>query len=234
MRWKHLVAAIALLLAAAPVLATPPPYTAFYEAFAYGNTLKTRSTVNYEPGRVRMSLEARVVGFLRLLGRFEMSREAIVANGPEGLRLLESHHSQTQPRRNQEVHTRFDWESGRAEGVNNGKPFSVKVSEDTMDYLSVLLVIMQELRTEADVQRQSVEVIERDRVREYQLVREGTERLDTKLGRLETVKVTRRDDDRGIALSAWFAPELHYIPVRFDYEADGRVYVLNITELDWH
>ncbi|OOG25902.1 hypothetical protein B1C78_05910 [Thioalkalivibrio denitrificans] len=234
MPWKFTAAALALILTAAPATATPPPYTAFYEATAYGNTLKTRSSVNYEPGRVRMSLDARVVGFLRLLGRFEMSREAIVSIGPEGLRLLESLHSQVQPRRSREVHTRFDWETGRAEGVNNGEPFSLSVSEDTMDYLSVLLAIMQELQTGTAAQRQTVEVIERDRVRSYRLVREGTERIRTELGRLDTVKVTRRDDDRGIALSAWFARDLHYIPVRFDYEADGRVYVLNITELDWH
>ena len=234
MPWKLAAAALALILTAAPAMATPPPYTAFYEASAYGNTLKTRSSVNYEPGRVRMSLDARVVGFLRLFGRFELSREAIISIGPEGLRLLESLHRQVQPRRAREVHTRFDWDTGRAEGVNNGERFSLSVSEDTMDYLSVLLAIMQELQTGTAEQRQTVEVIERDRVRSYRLVREGTERIRTELGRLDTVKVTRRDDERGIALSAWFARDLHYIPVRFDYEADGRVYVLNITELDWH
>lgn len=234
MQWRHILTALVLMVAALPALATPPPYTAFYEAFAYGNTLKTRSSVNYEPGRVRMSLDARVVGFLRLLGRFELSREAIVSNGPEGMRLLESHHSQVQPRRSREVHTRFDWETGTAEGVSNGESFSVEVGQDTMDYLSVLLMIMQELRTGNPQPRQTVEVIEKDRVREYRLVREGTERLDTELGRLDTVRVTRRDDERGIGLSAWFARDLHYIPVRFDYEADGRVYVLNITGLDWH
>jgi hypothetical protein len=234
MHWKPIIAGIALMFAAAPSLAMPPPYTAFYEAFAYGNTLKTRSSVNYEPGRVRMSLDARILGFLRLFGRFELSRETIIYNGPEGLRLLESHHSRTQPRRSREVHTRIDWETGMAEGTENGERFSVPVNDGTLDYLSVLLVIMQELRTGVAEPLQSVEIIERDRVREYGVVHEGTERLETELGRLDTVKVTRRDDDRGIGLSAWFARDLHYVPVRFDYEADGRVYVLNITGLDWH
>jgi hypothetical protein len=234
MRWMLIIAGLVVGLVSGPAVATPPPYTAFYEAFAYGNTLKTHSTLNYEPGRVRMSLDARIVGFLRILGRFEMSRESIISNGPDGLRLLESHSTQVQPRRTREAHTRFDWETGEAHGVSNGKTFNLKVDDDIQDYLSVLLVVMQELRTGAAETRQTVDVIERDRVRSYRLVREGTERLDTALGRLDTIKVTRSDPKRGVALSAWFAPELHYLPVRFDYEADSRVYVLNITGLDWH
>jgi hypothetical protein len=234
MRWMLIIAGLVAGLVSAPAVATPPPYTAFYEAFAYGNTLKTHSTLNYEPGRVRMSLDARVVGFLRILGRFEMSRESIISNGPEGLRLLESHQTQVQPRRTREAHTRFDWETGEAHGVSNGRTFSVQVDDDVQDYLSVLLVVMQELRSGAAETRQTVEVIERGRVRSYRLEREGTERLDTALGRLDTVRVTRSDPERDISLSAWFAPELHYLPVRFDYEADGRIYVLNITGLDWH
>ena len=239
MAWNTLAARLApvillLLCASAPALAMPPPHTAFYEAVAYGNTLKTRSTVSYEPGLVRMSLDARVVGFLRLLGRFEMSRESILSNGPEGLKLLESHHSETQPRRSREVHTRLDWEANIAQGTQNGKPFEIEVQDGTLDYLSVLLLLMQELRNGNVETRESVALVERHRLRTYTLIREGNERLQTDLGRLDTVKITRRDEERGIALSAWFAPELHYIPVRFDYEADGRVYALRITGVEWH
>ncbi|MFN2350090.1 MAG: DUF3108 domain-containing protein [Thioalkalivibrio sp.] len=234
MRWIAIILGLTAALAAAPALAVPPPHTAFYEAMAYGNTLKTQSTISYEPGQVRMSLDARVVGFLRLLGRFEMSRESIIGNGPEGLRLLESHNSQVQPGKTREVHTRFNWEANLATGTQNGTAFALQVPDDTMDYLSVLLLVMQELRSGMSEKRQAVDVIDRDRLRNYQLVHEGTERLDTGLGRMDTIKVTRRDEKRGIALSAWFAPQLHYIPVRFDYEADGRIYALNITGVDWH
>jgi len=46
--------------------------------------------------------------------------------------------------------------------------------------------------------------------------------------------VVRTDENSGVELAGWFVPELNYLPVRLDYEADGNVFELELTKLEWH
>ncbi|WP_019625506.1 DUF3108 domain-containing protein [Thioalkalivibrio sp. ALJT] len=214
-----------------------PPYTASYEATALGNTLKARITLNHEDVQTRMAMDAHVSGFLRLLGRFELSREALMNRQNGELQLARSRSQQITPRRERKVETRLDRDRGLAIGTIDNEHFQLEVPDQTLDFLGSLYLIMQRLErselTRAD-NRSTVQVLERDRLREYRFEYGERETMDSPIGRLETVRIDRRTDDSDVALSAWFAPELHHVPVRFDYEADGRVFELNLTQLEWH
>lgn len=231
-----------LTLLAAPAAADRdlrpiPPYTASYEASAMGNTLKARITLNHEDVQTRMAMDAHVSGFLRILGRFELSREALMNSRNGDLQLVQSRSQQITPRRERKVETRFDWEANRAIGTINGEPFDLEVPEQTLDFLGSLYLMMQRLETgelSAQGDRETIQALERDRLREYQFEYVGRETMDSPIGRVETIRIDRRSQDSDIALSAWFARELRHIPVRFDYEADGRVFELNLTQLEWH
>ncbi len=236
--------AITLLLAllAAPAaaerdLSPIPPYTASYEANAMGNTLKARITLNHEDVQTRMAMDAHVSGFLRILGRFELSREALMNSRSGDLQLVQSRSQQITPRRERKVETRFDWETNRAIGTINGERFDLEVPPQTLDFLGSLYLMMQRLESGAlssEGDRETIQALERDRLREYRFEYAGRETMDSPIGRVETIRIDRRTDDSDVALSAWFARELRHVPVRFDYEADGRVFELNLTQLEWH
>ncbi len=240
--------ALTLLLALlTTLLATPasaerdlrpiPPYTASYEASAMGNTLKARITLNHEDVQTRMAMDAHVSGFLRILGRFELSRESLMNSRNGDLQLVQSRSQQITPRRERKVETRFDWETNRAIGTINGERFDLEVPEQTLDFLGSLYLMMQRLETgelSSEGDRETIQALERDRLREYQFEYAGRETMDSPIGRVETIRIDRRTDDSDVALSAWFARELRHVPVRFDYEADGRVFELNLTQLEWH
>ncbi|AGA35037.1 hypothetical protein TVNIR_3401 [Thioalkalivibrio nitratireducens DSM 14787] len=238
MHWLPLTVLMLVSAASSPVSAsTPAPfpgYTATYEAQVLGNTLTVQSTLSHEGENVRMAMDAHVSGFLRLLGRFEFNRETLLQVDGAEIRPLQSRSVQITPRRERRVETRFDWPAGRAQGQVNQDGFALEIPGGTQDYLSSIYLTIDRLRRGDLDNAIRVTILERTRIRSYTMGREGTERLDTVLGPLETVQITRRDTDSDVALSSWFAEGLGYVPVRLDYEADGSVYQLNLTRLEWH
>jgi hypothetical protein len=226
-----------LVVLAGPALAAAdapiPPYTATYEAQALGNRLVALSTLHYEGDHIRMAMDAHVSGFLRILGRFEFNRESLIQSNGTAVRLLQNRSQQVTPRRERKVETRFDWVTHHAHGHINGKAFDLAVPATTQDFLSSLYLTMVLLRN-GDLTTLRLDLLERNHLRSYALERRGEARIATPLGTLDTVHVVRTNQGSNVELAAWFAPELHYLPVRFDYEADGNVYRLDLTQLEWH
>jgi hypothetical protein len=235
MRWISL---ILLLCLATAVQAAPteriPAYTATYEAQVFGNTLVARSTLSHEGENMRMAMDAHLSGFLRILGRFEFNREATFRPDGRSLHLVETRNTQVTPRRERKVETRFDWATNRARGHINQQPFDLEIPPDTLDFLSSLYLTMQELRGGNLENTITVTVLERDRLREYVIDVRGRQQIDTALGRMEALHVVRRHNSTGVELAGWFVPELNYLPVRLDYEADGNELELVLTGVEWH
>lgn len=234
MRWQHLILPLCLAASAqAETAAAVPPYTATYEAQAYGSRLIAQSTLSQEGEHLRMTMDAHVSGFLRLLGRFEFNRESVFRPEGHGPLVLRTRSVEVTPRRQRHTETQFDWSTGRVRGVDGQGTFDLEIPPGTLDFLSSLYRTMVELRDGTVEDTEDVTILERRRLREYTVAPAGRERIDTALGRLDTVKVVRRDNQRDIELAGWFAPALHYIPVRLDYESDGQIFRLELTDLEW-
>ncbi len=235
MRWLNWIVVLLLTGAMKTAVASSfPAYTATYEAQVFGNTLVAQSTLSHEGGNTRMSLDAHLSGFMRILGRFEFNRESTFSTHDGYPRLVQTRSAQITPRRERRVETRFDWATNRAQGHISKKAFDLEVPRDTLDFLSSLYLTMQGLRTGSFDRTIAVKILERDRLREYSLLLQGTENVSTVLGPMRALRVVRKDDDSGVELTGWFAPTLNYLPVRLDYEADGNILQLELTHVEWH
>lgn len=232
MRWTIL---ISLLLCSSAAWATPatviPAYVATYEAHAYGNTLVVVNTLRHEPEGIRMTMDAHIVGFLRILGSFGFSRGSLFQFEDREVRLLETRMSQRTPRREREAEAQLDWNAKRARGRVNDEAFDMEVPAGTQDFLSSLYLTMTRLMDGDFDQVLTVDLLERNRLRSYTMENRGQERLETQLGTLDTIRVARQNSS-DIEVSGWFAPDLGYLPVRLQYEADGRVFQFEITALE--
>jgi hypothetical protein len=232
MRWTLL---IILLFWTGAASATPttvvPDYVATYEANAFGNTLVVVTRLSHEPEGIRMTMDASVVGFLRILGALGFSRGSLFQFEDREVRLLETRMSQKTPRRERAAEARFDWSTNRAHGRVNEVPFEMDVPAGTQDFLSSLYLTMTRLIDAEFDEVLTVDLLERNRLRSYTMENLGKERLNTKLGTLDTTRVARRNGS-DVEVSGWFAAELDYLPVRLQYEADGRIYQFEITSFE--
>jgi len=121
------------------------------------------------------------------------------------------------------------WDESKARGNGRGGAWELPVPQGTVDELSVQLALIADLR--AGHRQLSYPVIDDGTLEAMAFRVAGAERLDTRLGELDTVRVERvRDDDR--ATTYWFAPALGYMPVRILHEErDGWSVDLRIESL---
>jgi len=67
-------------------------------------------------------------------------------------------------------------------------------------------------------------IIEKDQMKDFMYTREGTAKLRTSLGMLDTVIVaSRRSANDSRVLRMWFAPDLGFVPVQAERTRDGKL-----------
>jgi hypothetical protein len=119
------------------------------------------------------------------------------------------------------VNLDFDWDTHRARGTSEGKPVDIGLQENTQDVLSIQIEVMQDLKNGALPPRFSI--VDKDEVKEFLYTREGTARLRTALGVLDTIVVASQREGNNRVLRMWFAPALGFAPVQAERTRDGKL-----------
>jgi hypothetical protein len=108
----------------------------------------------------------------------------------------------------------FDWDSGRASGVYEGVPVDLALQSGLQDDLSIQIALLYALRQGRAPGNLSM--IEKNSIREYSYQRQGTETVDTSLGRLDTVVYASNHPGSPRVTRFWCAPAKGYVPVRIE------------------
>jgi len=115
----------------------------------------------------------------------------------------------------------FDWNRGRARGLEQGKPVDLKLPEGTQDILSIQIETMLDLRN-GNLPK-SFPILDKDEIKEFDYAVEGPARIRTALGMLDTVVVASQRAGNNRLLHMWFAPSLGYVPVQAERSRDGKL-----------
>ncbi len=115
----------------------------------------------------------------------------------------------------------FDWDTHRARGTSEGKPVDIAIQEGTQDVLSIQIEVMQDLRSGTLPSR--FPIVDKDELKEFLYTREGTARLRTALGVLDTIVVASQREGNNRILRMWLAPSLGYTPVQAERSRDGKL-----------
>jgi len=115
----------------------------------------------------------------------------------------------------------FDWEAGRVRGVFDKRPVDLALKEGTQDVMSIQIEIMLELQR--GKLSPTFQIIDQDEIKEFNYTNEGTVRLHTELGELDTVVVASQRTGNNRILRMWFAPSLGYVPVQAERTRDGKL-----------
>jgi hypothetical protein len=106
----------------------------------------------------------------------------------------------------------FDWNARRVTGQAKGHAVDLELHEGSQDPMSLQIASLRALAAGNLVS--SVWLVDSDKLKEYELKREGTAEIDTALGRLETVIYTSKRAGGDRLTRTWVAPALGYLPVK--------------------
>ena len=116
----------------------------------------------------------------------------------------------------------FDWNTGHAFGSSEGKQVDIVLKPGTQDLMSIQVEVMLDLKN-GDMPG-VFSIIDKDQTKDFMYTREGTAKLRTPLGSIDTIIVASRhsaNDSR--VLRMWFAPDLGFVPVQAERTRDGKL-----------
>jgi hypothetical protein len=115
----------------------------------------------------------------------------------------------------------FDWHNKRATGESEGKPVNINLKEGTQDVMSIQVEVMLDLQN-GNLPK-TFQIIDKDELKEFIYTQEGTARIKTAIGELDTVVVTSQRAGNNRILRMWFAPSLGFAPVQAERSRDGKL-----------
>jgi Protein of unknown function (DUF3108) len=115
----------------------------------------------------------------------------------------------------------FDWQNKRVTGTSEGKPVDIALTDGAQDVLSIQVEVM------LDLQRgnmpKTFQIIDKDQLKEFNYAQEGSAKLKTAIGDLDTVVVTSQRAGNDRILRMWFAPSLGFAPVQAERSRGGNI-----------
>jgi hypothetical protein len=125
----------------------------------------------------------------------------------------------------------FDWQNKRATGVSETKPVDLKLQEGTQDVMSIQVEVMLDLK-HGNLPK-TFQIIDKDQLKEFNYTQEGTAKLRTAIGELDTVIVASQREGNNRLLRMWFAPSLGFVPVQAERSRDGKLEIaMRIKSVD--
>ncbi|MEA5444787.1 DUF3108 domain-containing protein [Gammaproteobacteria bacterium AB-CW1] len=219
---------VGVILLAALVLAVPPldgkergftaEYRAYYGSMRGASTVFTLERWNDDEWLWQSRSEpAGVVSMFRDDIITERSRFRVVENGIQALDYRYHHREGGDTRRQR--HLAFDLNDGIVRFNDDGDRGELEVPAHSLDRFLAQYVLMRSLAN--DERPEGFHIVDRDRQFEQALDYAGEERIRTRAGRFDTVRVDLKDADSERVLSLWMAPELDYLPVKLEQSEPG-------------
>ncbi len=116
------------------------------------------------------------------------------------------------PDKRRDVSLDFDWERQRVTGIAETKPVDLQLQPGLQDIMSVQIALIVDLL--GGRKPATYTLVDKNRIKEYLYAGEGTARLDTTLGPLDTVIWSSRRPGSDRVTRVWYAPSLGFAPVR--------------------
>jgi hypothetical protein len=202
-----------------PVGAAVAPFSAHYQADWKSISVGTSDLVlaqDTEPGRYLYTWTITARGIFRLY-RDQVTQKSWLS--------IAGDHVRPEKYRGEDgassVDLDFDWNAARVRGTSERKPVDLPLKEGTQDVMSTQVEVMLDLQKGA--LPKNFQIIDKDELKEFEYSQEGTAKLKTALGDLDTVIVASRRTGNNRILRMWFAPSLGFVPVQAERTRDGKL-----------
>ena len=230
------IAAAAPALAQTPAFAQTPddagiaPFIAHYEAAWKGisvGTSEIRLTPSTEPGTYLYTWTITARGIFRIAYSDDLVQKS-------WLRMIGDHvrpDKYSGKEGSSTVEIAFDWQNRRATGVSETKPVDLKLPDGAQDVMSIQVEVMLDLKN-GNLPK-TFQIIDKDQLKEFNYTQEGTAKIRTAIGELDTIIVTSQRTGNNRILRMWFAPSLGYVPVQAERSRDGKIEIaMRVKSID--
>ncbi|HZF17561.1 MAG TPA: DUF3108 domain-containing protein [Steroidobacteraceae bacterium] len=120
-----------------------------------------------------------------------------------------------------DVALEFDWTRALVQGTAHDELVRLAVAADTQDPLSLQLAVLADLASGREPHGYAM--VDKTKVKQYAYKAEGTARIPTELGTLDTVIYSSSRAGSSKVTRVWYAPSLDFTAVRSDDLDDGKV-----------
>jgi hypothetical protein len=206
------------------------PFIAHYEASWKGisvGTSEIRLTQGAESGQYLYTWTITAHGIFRIAYRDDLVQRS-------WLKMIGDH---VRPEKyfgkegSQTVELNFDWQDKRATGVSETKPVDIKLPDGAQDVMSIQVEVMFDLKN-GNLPK-TFQIIDKDQLKEFNYTQEGTAKIRTAIGELDTIIVTSQRAGNNRLLRMWFAPSLGFVPVQAERSRDGKIEIaMRVTSVD--
>ena len=130
-----------------------------------------------------------------------------------------------------EINLNFDWAKLKVTGTAKEHAVDLVLPPDAQDPMSMQIASLHDLA--AGRLKPIAWMVDSDKIKDYELRQEGTARIDTALGALDTVIYTSRRPNSDRITRTWVAPALGYLPVKAERMRGKKVeFTLKLESLD--
>lgn len=179
------------------------------------------------------SLNTKPTGLFKLAGKgyvSETSNFTIVNKNNQSILQPNTYKYRQDNEKKRAVDATFNWGQRQLYFSRGEENKQTAISTETLDRMTMTLTMMSTLNEDFD--STTLEVFDGGRIKQLQLLNEGTEILSTRLGTLDTVRVktSNIESSRRVTLT-WFAPALNNLPVRIEQHKEGKLVArLSVSE----
>ncbi len=231
-----MVTLLLLLCSPSHAQTLPSDITPFEIEYEVGNNLISAGSATLSLTRKDdewvYSLTTKPSGIFKLTGKGKIQEISII-NVTDEESLQPSRYTYRQDEEaKRSVDAWFNWDDNELTYKKRGEEVVEEIRDPIMDRLSVTLAIMEQLRE--GFTRAELQVFDNGRVKTVVFDNEGTETMNTKLGRVEVVRVRsyNKEPSPSRETITWFAKDFDFVPVRIEQHKRGKLVArLNLRKL---
>jgi hypothetical protein len=227
--WRNVLLLVAsLLVLNVQAAGLPPAFKAHYVVkkgpFTLGHSMRELSYG--ENGELVFTSSSDSSGLVGLLFSEQIRETSRLKEDGERLEPLEYQYRRN-GRRDRTIAQQFDWKTGSVTSKVNDAVYTFAIPRDALDQSGYQVNLMVDLaKGDRDIK---YHVARRDEMRTYDIEHLRDERLDTVLGKLDTVVIQRKANQ---TTTMWCANELHFLPVKIEHEEKGGVFTAYLESVE--
>ncbi|NVK88319.1 MAG: DUF3108 domain-containing protein [Gammaproteobacteria bacterium] len=131
------------------------------------------------------------------------------------------------------IESQFDWQKNQELGRQNNSTWTLDLPNAVYDHLSYQLMVR--LHATSDKRKQAIRVSYKGELTQYIFINEGSEEIETPLGKLKTVVWSQQPEyQHGKSITMWLAPELGFVPIKIAQYRGGKLEgTIQLKTLTW-